>query len=957
MMAPSPRTQDHSSPSCSSSSCGLPHFSSKSVTRRLLRGHRDSVVGLDLFSWHSSARYPFSCDSPPGSCPIANVVVTEDPEVVCTARTADVLFHPCSPQSIHASPSQQLVRSVPSSSFVLHSEGQSPSCTLGKTEKTSRRTSIASSSSSSSPSPLPFNDDSDTPQANPRSSRGTCQKKGGMSVTTSRSTHCSCCSTKHFSQDAEHPNSSCFTKEDLFSDDTTTRSPSHAGIFSTPSPLLASSSDDGTVRLWDLRIEKSVACLSHPLFCSYAAADIIPSKGGHPQTEESGLFPATPSNPSRLGTVRFHPQTWQLLYVACGSSLLGFDLRCCGQEEEEAGRRGVTSAVALPVHERSRFPSSSCAKSLENREACHAFATHQHGETRGVKSVGSCWNTLKVSPTPHIWSMGAYAQTVPPPDSSSLGSAALHAREKRSDEDGELEEVEEEEDDDDPLTINDFDVWCPSADHLLDMQFGEISTGNPASTHSSTGATTRTSSSVMGSKKKSQRKAHQGSKQGRDSTKSNRKKKTSVAQLAAGSSDVDVSSSSLTLEHHRYRGVPSPVCLALPLDTGEVVVTLHRPRRDSGEMGENAGVAVGEGGNHSSHQLLQGGLEQQKKAGKRLYVHKSICGVARFRPDGGSHHFPDLISGGFDFNINSYNLFEAKPRASLEVRKAIPDLRSRVMPWEKSSSSSSGRHMSGSKAAPVPNSFSMFGGKEESDLPTNQCLNPPFVVSAAMHPDGSRLAVGLGDGCLAIFDYANSNRNARLLPTPSWISRPHTSSSAALSWIRTCSCRSLYAHALGAASSPTATPSKAPSNSCFSPSLLFSCGNDRLLCLFREDTEAERSADTKGKHGSSLELLMKYRLPHKPNCLVASSAFSVSSGFAPSCASPAEYQPDFSRETPAEGHAGSGCSHTNCCRKARVNAGLSRSECRMVGEGTSTSASLRCYIGDVSRDITVLEFS
>lgn len=643
-MAPSPRTQDHSSPSCSSSH-GLPRFSSRSVTRRILRGHRDSVVGLDLFSWHNSARHPFCCYSPPGSCPFANVVVTEDPEVVCTTRTADLLFHPCSAQSSHASPSQLLVRTAPASSFVLHSEGQSPSCTLK--EKTSRRPSAVSSSSSASASSPPLDEESDTPQA---SSRGTSQKKGGMSVTTSGSTHCPCCSTKHFSQDAEHAGSSCFSQEGIFPDDNTTRSPSHTGIFSTPSSLLASSSDDGTVRLWDLRIERSVACLSHPLFCSASGADVRPSKGGHPQTEECGLYPATPSNPSRLGTVRFHPQTWQFLYVACGSSLLGFDIRCCGQDEEEAGRRGVTGVVGLPADERSGFPSSSCTTDAENREDSHAFATHQHEETRGVKTVGSCWYNLKISHTPYIWSMETYAQTVPPPDSSSLGSASLHAREKRSDENGELEEGQEEEgddDDDDPLTINDFDVWCPSPDHLLGMQFGEISTGNPTSTHPSTGVATRTSSSVTGSKKKSQRKAQQGSKQGRDSTKSNRKKKTtSVAQVAPGTPDIDVSSSSLTSEHHRYKGLPSPVCLALPLDTGEVVVTLHRPRRDSGEMGENEGVAVGEGGNHSSRQLLQGGLEQQTKAGRRPYLHRSICGVARFRPDEGSHHFPDLISGG-----------------------------------------------------------------------------------------------------------------------------------------------------------------------------------------------------------------------------------------------------------------------------------------------------------------------
>lgn len=204
---------------------------------------------------------------------------------------------------------------------------------------------------------------------------------------------------------------------------------------------------------------------------------------------------------------------------------------------------------------------------------------------------------------------------------------------------------------------------------------------------------------------------------------------------------------------------------------------------------------------------------------------------------------------------------------------------------------------------------------------------------------------------------ADSNRNARLLPTPSWISRPHTSSSAALSWVRTCSCRCLYGRALGCASSPTAIPPRAGSSSCFPPSLLFSCANDRLLCLFREDTEAERSADTRGKHGSSLELLMKYRLPHKPNCLVASSACSLSSGCAPPCASRQEYQPHLTGAAPAEGHADSVCSDTNCRGKARASTGLSKLECRMLGEGTSTSTSLRCYIGDVSRDITVLEFS
>lgn len=102
---------------------------------------------------------------------------------------------------------------------------------------------------------------------------------------------------------------------------------------------------------------------------------------------------------------------------------------------------------------------------------------------------------------------------------------------------------------------------------------------------------------------------------------------------------------------------------------------------------------------------------------------------------------------------------EAKPRASIEVRKAIPDLRSHVMPWEKPSSLSS-RHVSGTKAPLGSNSFSVYGGDRESDLPRNQCLNPPFVISAAMHPEGSRLAVGLGDGCLAVFDYASTFKDA-----------------------------------------------------------------------------------------------------------------------------------------------------------------------------------------------------
>lgn len=200
---------------------------------------------------------------------------------------------------------------------------------------------------------------------------------------------------------------------------------------------------------------------------------------------------------------------------------------------------------------------------------------------------------------------------------------------------------------------------------------------------------------------------------------------------------------------------------------------------------------------------------------------------------------------------------------------------------------------------------------------------------------------------------AGSNRNARLLPAPSWISRPHTSSSAALSWVRTRACSCLYGHAPGCKYSFSGASTRVSNNTRFSPALLFSCGNDRMLCLFREGTGGEGSSDPTAKYGSSLELLMKYRLPHKPNCLVASSACSSSWGSAFSCL-PAECKRDISQDAPA-GRL-SVCPDPNCCQRALAHAGFSRSDRRVAEKRTPTSDILRCYIGDVSRDITVLEF-
>ncbi|PFH33090.1 WD domain, G-beta repeat-containing protein [Besnoitia besnoiti] len=592
--------------------------------------------------------------------------------------------------------------------------------------------------------------------------------------------------------------------------------------------LLASSSDDGTVRLWDLRAEKAVACIRHPLFLSAAGA-----------AEDSS---------SNLGAVKFHPETYRLLYVACGSRLLLFDLAAPGSavwNGEQAARDTLETGSGVSNVVRTYSNSG-----RESAEGDSVKPEHPQSRPRGDDEA---WSDAAA-----VWNLANYAQVVPSEN-----------RVKREADD----EGSSDEDDDDPLTVNDFDLWCPSSQQLREMKFVASSSADQQPVLPSAGK--------------------QASRRGAP-------KKKKAPSARPGSSPEDVPSSADAAE---ASAAPSPVCFALPLDTGEVVVALHRAPLAAAELsGSTAGTVGSEGAAG-----LAPALQLQKD--RFLCMHRSICGVARFRKD---EQVPDLVTGGFDFNVSAWNLADAKPRGSLEVRRAIEDLRNHVMPWEKKPSQAKL-----AKGAGPGVQDKRDGGPENT-----KCLNPPFVVSLAMSPDSRRVAVGLGDGHLSVFDYANSSRNARLLPTPSWTSQPHSLSSAALSWVPSPSAVHRSA-AAGVASCSGKKPS--PVLCADVESVLVSCGNDRRLCVFREAPLAsgEAAGRKKGREGS-LQLLLQHRLPYKPNYMVCASSCSIT-----------------------------GCACRHRAPAASCSAGATAATSRVA---STEPATLRCYVGDVSNDIRVFEF-
>nr|PIM03395.1 WD domain, G-beta repeat-containing protein [Toxoplasma gondii COUG] len=626
------------------------------------------------------------------------------------------------------------------------------------------------------------------------------------------------------------------------------------------SSLLASASDDGTVRLWDMREEKAVACIRHPLFLSAGASE---------------------DSTSNLGAVKFHPESCRLLYVACSSQLLLFDLSAtpfCGARAESP--KGLLHASTLDTEKPQGTAAPGHGTQADQRSVAGGGSSASSQEPTERGDNGDKGGVCVFNEAAAIWSMEHYAQLV-----TDDRRKRLSGKDRKQS----VEDVECSEDDDDPLTINDFDLWCPSPQQLRDLKFAASLPGGESLGSPSKPASRRTPT----------------------------KKKRGVGR------SVTTEEASGNAECSALPGY-SPVCLALPLDSGEVVVALHRTPLTSVEV---AGASAAPVDTVGSQGALGAALQLQRD--RLLCMHRSICGVARFRKDS---QVPDLVTGGFDFNVNSWNLVEAKPRTSLEVRRAVADLRHHVMPWEEKSSQAKA-----SKGANSGTQGQSIQARNDRQGDT-KCLNPPFVVSLAMSPECRRVAVGLGDGHLAVFDYANSSRNARLFPAPSWSSQPHSLSSAALYWasspsaVHSAAASTAPHGSLGRVSACSALPSSSTRDI---GSVLVSCGTDRRLCVFTDSPVTEEALEPRNSRDSSLRLLLQHRLPYKPNCMVCASSCAVAGC---SCQL---HVPSLSRSAARSGKSGRCCSGTAC----------SGTLC-----GNANPAALRCYVGDVSKDIRVFEF-
>ncbi|KFG55546.1 WD domain, G-beta repeat-containing protein, partial [Toxoplasma gondii FOU] len=183
-----------------------------------------------------------------------------------------------------------------------------------------------------------------------------------------------------------------------------------------------------------------------------------------------------------------------------------------------------------------------------------------------------------------------------------------------------------------------------------------------------------------------------------------------------------------------------------------------------------------------------------------------------------------------------------------------------------------------------------------------------------------------------------SSRNARLFPAPSWSSQPHSLSSAALYWasspsaVHSAAASTAPHGSLGRVSACSALPSSSTRDI---GSVLVSCGTDRSLCVFTDSPVTEEASEPRNSRDSSLRLLLQHRLPYKPNCMVCASSCAVAGC---SCQL---HVPSLSRSAARSGKSGRCCSGTAC----------SGSLC-----GNANPAALRCYVGDVSKDIRVFEF-